>query len=680
MQNGKTKTSLWAIALGLTLVVLAAFLLILRFAESEADQNMARWQDRLNLVADSRAAEVSTWLNRHLAHVEELAADASIQLYADQATALDDQTMAQAQRGYIFSFLSAFAERNGFHESRAIDKVAANIKRPKRAGIAILKGDGTPLVGTVGMPVLRPGEWPQDAIGSFIAIGPLLEDKTPLVLFGAPVTSDMAPSTEERAWVIGARPLDEDFLTTLEQPGAQSQTAETYIITQAAEGLVRPITPLKKGGRIGEARLDPAADFAAKEPGGFNIVKNYADTKVLVTGRELSAPVSWVLVRTIEAKEALDDINNRRNSLLITLSLAALFVIAALVLAWRHGVSQKLAGAYDKQAALSQYNETLSKFLRSVSNSQPAGIAALDRNMTVHFANKKIGEITGLPVDELEQRRLDTAFPHETASVMKAGLETALKGKITHTQLDLMVADQHHVFETQFLPLDAEDTSQADVILVMQDVTDLVNAQAQSEHLFRQLVSTLTQIIDARDPWSRHHSVRVAEVAASIAHEMGLEEELIEAVDIAGQLVNLGKIFVPSHILTKETPLTEEELQLVRDSMQKGASLIANLDFKGPVARTLAEMHENWDGSGEPKGLKEGDIEQGARILSVANSFVGMVSARAHRTGLSFDNAMDILQGQAGKRYERRVIASLHSILENKGGRTKWESFGTLTE
>ena len=661
-------------------IAIIGFLAILKFAESEAEQNMARWQDRLNLVADSRATAVSAWLNRYLASVEELAGDATIQLYAGGMT--DMPEAAEGQRGYVYALLTAAADRSGFHEQRGIDQVAANVKRPQRAGLAILKSDGSALVATNGMPILRPGEWPADARGPFIAIGPQLEDKTPLVLFGAPIlaTEGMAGDMDGINWVIGARPLDGEFLTTLEQPGAASKTAETYLVIRGAGDLVTPLSPLAEGGRVGEARVDAAGAFAAHAPGAFGIHPNYAGTEVLVTARELTAPVPWVLVRTITGGEALAEINDRRNNLVITLSLAALFVLAGLVLVWRHGVSMRLEASYREQAALSNRNESLSKFLQSVSDGQPTAIAALDDDLTVRFANKKLGEVINLPVKDLTNRRLDTAFPNDIADRFRAALKDVGKGKATDMQIKLPSGDRFLTFQTDILPLDGASDENAHALLVMQDISSLVEAKEQSETLFKQLVSTLTQIIDARDPWSKRHSVRVADVATAIALEMGWDNDAAESVRIAGQLVNLGKIFVPTEILTKQTALTDDEFALVRDSMQKGATLVAGLDFKGPVAATLSQMREHWDGSGEPNGLAGDKIEPGARILSVANAFVGMVSARVHRAGLGFDKALDILNGDAGKRYERRTVAALQNLLENKQGRDRWQSYTTVVQ
>ena len=677
-QSESRRSILWSI-LALVIVLVIALIAVFRFAESEAEKGLGSWESRMALIADSRTAEVSEWLNRHLSHVEQLAADASVQLYTATIVQQEEES-AEAQRGYIFSLLSVEAEEGGFHEQRAIDTVAANVRRPNRAGLALVSGDGRVLVASAGMPMLRPAEIIGNEDRSFVKLGPQLDDKTPLVLIGAPV-SRSEDGTSVLAWIVGARPLDNDFLQTIVQPGDDSETAETYLVTPGDGDVVTALTPLAQGGRLGEARNDPAAAYAAQQPGGFAQRNNYDGRKVLVTGRELSAPVPWVLVRTVETSEAFADINERRNSLFTTLVFVVISIFIALVLAWRHGSSRRLEKSYQQQAELSEQNQMLSNFLQAVSDGQPTAIAALDSDMTARHINQTMAKVAGVPAKDLQDRRLDTAFDKEIADEMRSAVTSASDGTSTVIPTFRPNPSSDQVFKTEILPLQtAADTSSATALLVMQDITDLVAANERSETLFRQLVSALTEIIDARDPWSKHHSARVADVATAMAQEMDWNEERKQAMLIAGQLVNLGKIFVPTEILTKQSPLTDEELALVRDSMSKGADLIKNVALGGNVAGALEQMREHWDGSGEPKGLAGEDIEPGARVLSVANAFVGIVSARAHRKSLGFDKAIDILQGDAGKRYERRAVAALQNILENKDGRKRWADFTKMPD
>ncbi|WP_374762847.1 HD-GYP domain-containing protein [Yunchengibacter salinarum] len=668
------------VALGAVVLFLAfGGWLILSFAEDQRQSDLKSWRDRLNLVAESRADAAGAWLNRHLSTIEGLAGDASLQLYATHA--LNDSAGAEAQRGYIFSLISAEADRGGFHEDRATDQVKANVARPQRAGIALVTGEGTPLVATSGMPEIPADSWPRTTSG-FITLGPVMPDGTPLVLFGAPLganegTPGNGNESARRAWVIGARPLGARFRETLVQPGSLSSTAETYVVMRkSGDGSkVRAITRLDGGGRLGEAQTDPAAAFAVETPGGFATRKNYEGDDVLVTGRTLPAPVPWVLVRTIDASEALAHIDSRRNSLIITLGLAGLVVLGALVLVWRTAVSRRLMTALGQQAAERERADSLSKFLQAVSDAQPTAIAAVDETMTVRFANRGMGDLTGFTPEELQNRRLSNAFERDLAITLKSAVQTAAGGRRVEDRISLPHENGNRRLRAHALPLEKSFGHEASALIVMEDITDLITANERSERLLHQVVATLTRIIDSRDPWSRDHSNRVAIVARAIAGELSWRAGAADTVATAGQLVNLGKIFVPRDLLVKESPLSEDELHHVRDCMQKGAELVTGIDFPGPVARALAELHERWDGSGGPNGLSGEAIAPEARVLAVANAFVGMVSARAHRTGMSFDDALDTLGQQAGQTFERRVVAALQNVLENRGGRDRWADF-----
>jgi hypothetical protein len=96
-------------------------------------------------------------------------------------------------------------------------------------------------------------------------------------------------------------------------------------------------------------------------------------------------------------------------------------------------------------------------------------------------------------------------------------------------------------------------------------------------------------------------------------------------------MMNVGKILVPSDVLTRTEALGEAELQQIRNSIQASAELLQGVEFDGPVVETLRQLQENWDGSGAPRGLAGEEILLPARIVSVANAFVAMISPRAWR-------------------------------------------------
>jgi HD-GYP domain-containing protein (c-di-GMP phosphodiesterase class II) len=190
------------------------------------------------------------------------------------------------------------------------------------------------------------------------------------------------------------------------------------------------------------------------------------------------------------------------------------------------------------------------------------------------------------------------------------------------------------------------------------------------------LVRTLVALVDKRDPYAAHHSTRVAMVAQAIAREMGLGEQAIQTVGFAGSLMNLGKILVPTELLTKTGQLNEEEIGRIRDSLRATADFLEGIDFGGPVVETLRELSEHWDGSGKPRGLKGEAILVEARVVAVANAFVALASPRAYRAGIGLDAAVDKLREQAGAVFDRRAVTALENSLENRGGRVAWADFG----
>ena len=140
-------------------------------------------------------------------------------------------------------------------------------------------------------------------------------------------------------------------------------------------------------------------------------------------------------------------------------------------------------------------------------------------------------------------------------------------------------------------------------------------------------------------------------------------------------MMNVGKILVPSDVLTRSDSLDVDELRQIRNSIQASAELLRGVEFDGPVVETLRQLQEYWDGSGGPRGLAGEEILLPARIVSVANAFVAIISPRAWRAGASFDDAIEIFMPDSGRRYDRRAVTALVNQLENRGARNEWNDF-----
>jgi HD-GYP domain-containing protein (c-di-GMP phosphodiesterase class II) len=165
-------------------------------------------------------------------------------------------------------------------------------------------------------------------------------------------------------------------------------------------------------------------------------------------------------------------------------------------------------------------------------------------------------------------------------------------------------------------------------------------------------IQAIAATVEMRDPYTAGHQQRVAQLAAAIGREMGLDEERIHGLHLAGIVHDLGKISVPAEILSKPGRLTELELGLVREHARSGHEILKGIDFPWPIARMVLEHHERLDGSGYPQGLKGDAILPESRILTVADVVEAMSSHRPYRPGLGVDRALAEIETNRGRLYD----------------------------
>jgi diguanylate cyclase (GGDEF)-like protein/putative nucleotidyltransferase with HDIG domain len=176
-------------------------------------------------------------------------------------------------------------------------------------------------------------------------------------------------------------------------------------------------------------------------------------------------------------------------------------------------------------------------------------------------------------------------------------------------------------------------------------------------------IEALALAIDAKDQTSQSHIRRVQLYAAALARSLGMSENEIQGVKTAALLHDIGKLAVPEHILSKPGPLTPEEFQKIRAHPKVGADIISAVPFPYPVAPLILSHHERWDGKGYPAGLKGEEIPQGARILSVVDYFDALMAERPYHKAMSFDAALGLLQQEAGKGLDPRVVHNFVELL-----------------
>ncbi|HEY6871263.1 MAG TPA: HD domain-containing phosphohydrolase [Geobacteraceae bacterium] len=198
----------------------------------------------------------------------------------------------------------------------------------------------------------------------------------------------------------------------------------------------------------------------------------------------------------------------------------------------------------------------------------------------------------------------------------------------------------------------------------------LENARLYEElrELFIGTVTSLANAIDAKSPWTKGHSERVMHTAAAIAREMGLPQRDVERVRLAGLLHDIGKIGVIEALLEKPATLSEDEFPPMRLHPEKGVAILAPIDQLQEVLPGILHHHERYDGSGYPRGLKGKKIPLDARIVTVADAFDAIISARPYKRAFSVAEALVELKKCAGSQFDPAVVESLVKYVGKKEG------------
>jgi len=173
--------------------------------------------------------------------------------------------------------------------------------------------------------------------------------------------------------------------------------------------------------------------------------------------------------------------------------------------------------------------------------------------------------------------------------------------------------------------------------------------------------------VETRDPYTGGHQRRATNLARAIATEMGLSEEQIDGIRMAGLVHDLGKISVPAGILNKPSRLTEDEFGIVQTHPQVGYDILKTIEFPWPVAQIVLQHHERMDGSGYPKGLVGKDVLLEARILAVADVVEAMSSHRPYRPALGMDKALEEISRNKGVLYDPSVVDACLKVFTEKG-------------
>ena len=227
---------------------------------------------------------------------------------------------------------------------------------------------------------------------------------------------------------------------------------------------------------------------------------------------------------------------------------------------------------------------------------------------------------------------------------------------------------------TSKVPLRDVDGFIIGVLGTYEDITERKQADErlqQTLESLRKAVSTTINVmvstVEARDPYTAGHQLKSTDIARAIATEMGLSQEKIEGIRMAGSIHDIGKISIPAEILSKPTKLTDIEFSLIKEHARIGFEMLKDVESPWPLAEIVYQHHERMDGSGYPRKLKGEDICIEARILIVADVVEAMASHRPYRPGLGIDAALAEIEKNRGIFYDCDVADTCLRLFREKG-------------
>ncbi|MDD5015589.1 MAG: HD domain-containing protein [Atribacterota bacterium] len=177
----------------------------------------------------------------------------------------------------------------------------------------------------------------------------------------------------------------------------------------------------------------------------------------------------------------------------------------------------------------------------------------------------------------------------------------------------------------------------------------------------------ITKVVETRDPYSIGHQQRVSKLATAIAQEMKLPQDNIEGVRFASLVHDIGKVNLPTEIISKPNKLIEVEFNLIRNYPKVGYDIFKKVDFPWDIAQIVFQHQEKIDGSGYPKGLKGDEICIEAKILGVANVVEAMSSYKSYRPALSIDEALAEIVTNKNILFDPEVVDTCIKLFKEKG-------------
>ena len=316
----------------------------------------------------------------------------------------------------------------------------------------------------------------------------------------------------------------------------------------------------------------------------------------------------------------------------------------------------------EREKAEEDLRESEDKY-RVLVESAGEGICVLQDGV-LKFVNSTLAATAGLSIDEMTNKSfLDYVHPEDSEMIIERE-SRRLRGEEFETSYTFRALNK--AGHTKWVNLNAVMITWEGKPATLNFLMDITERKHSEEKLLRSYESlqktlndalnTMVMMLEMRDPYTAGHQQRVAELATAIAREMKFEDSRIDQLRMAAIIHDIGKMYVPSDILSKPGRLSEIEFNLIKTHSQCGYDIVKGMDFPCSVAKVVLQHHERLDGSGYPNQLKSEDLLIEAKILAVADVIEAMASHRPYRPALGIARALEEISSNKGKLYDAEVV------------------------
>lgn len=666
-----SRSRLYRMALVLlgAVILISGLVSVARFVLEERGENLlVTLEQRLETLAGSRVELVQSWLGGTARLAIPLVNNDLFRLFVTETAlaARTDPLAAQLsdQAPYMIEVLTEFVQQNGMRGAHLINADGRS-QMASAGSIALL-----PEQSEMARQAMRSGE---QSYGWLRAAGDELEldiyypvravqavpPKTEPDIVGILMTT--APATAAIGDFVAYRQLNE--------PGES-----TSLIFQDAQGDLQVLTAR-------QPTLPQAVDQPLNLAGGLAF-----DQRPSISGRGqvfsagLAVPgLAWMIVQETTYGSAMAPMTEARSAIVTVVVLFLLVFLGAFAAIWfleSSSHNRTLATQYrDLAEHITQQKQVLDSVTSSIS--EQIGLKRPDGSYA--YVNPAFARALGRDPMTFGDLKDSDLFPRSLAQRLAESDRECLEQNRSLTVSEHMVIDgKERFFEISKSPLilGAEEKV-GGIVSVARDVTEVVEQRRRREAILRQSIDALVRTIEFSDPYLAGHSRLVHSLSILIGDGMNIPADDMATLEIAANVAQIGKIFIPRDVLTKPDRLTPKENEIMQSHVLFASRILSEIDFDLPVHEAVTRMYERLDGSGYPKGMKGDEITRNARILAVCDVFCARIRPRGYRQAISVDEAVGVLTSHP-ERYDSSVVNRLVAIVESEEGKALLSSIEDL--